>query len=455
MLRHEAMNTTKFEQQLIELITCGDWREFESCLSTVDDPNCYLNRVYPLCNHQHVTLLVLALNYGYVDALRAILDRFHPDLEVFNDVQLETSLGKSQFYQNVSILWIAAAKNNLELVQLLIQHGANVNYRSPKNSTALHSACYHGNMQMVCYLIKHGANVNIIRCDDETSLSLSIQRGHQALVFYLVDQLQCDVNMCPNQGRSPLHYAVEQKSAVLVQFLLEHGAKNQPTKSDRMSPLMWAAEERQRNLMAMLQTHVSLLEWIEAEEIYASAFVHSLLHDTNLDDLFECFKYPLKLRLQYQLPKLRPLTTKAIFGHRQECQTLDELERLRSNVDEMIIEAFLICERLLGLDHDQYHYSLSFQARLYYRKGNYRRALDSILYEIHLHQNCYSLVLSDRLRLLPDTIARLIQQSSISVEDVCTMLDLFDQGMQQESEHFDSNLIKSLVLIRAVGEVVY
>lgn len=58
-------------------------------------------------------------------------------------------------------LQIAANSNQMEVVKLLVDKGADVNYPHPITKlTALHLAAFNGNKDMVKYLISKGADLN-------------------------------------------------------------------------------------------------------------------------------------------------------------------------------------------------------------------------------------------------------------------------------------------------------
>ena len=59
-------------------------------------------------------------------------------------------------------LQMAANKNQLEVIKLLIDRGADLNYQHPLTKmSALHFAAYNGNKEIVNYLIAKGANKNL------------------------------------------------------------------------------------------------------------------------------------------------------------------------------------------------------------------------------------------------------------------------------------------------------
>lgn len=54
-------------------------------------------------------------------------------------------------------LWCAAAAGHLDIVKLLVSHGAKVNSTTKTNSTPLRAACFDGHFEIVKYLVAHGA----------------------------------------------------------------------------------------------------------------------------------------------------------------------------------------------------------------------------------------------------------------------------------------------------------
>lgn len=54
-------------------------------------------------------------------------------------------------------LWCAAAAGYIDIVKLLVSHGAKVNSTTKTNSTPLRAACFDGHLEIVKYLVAHGA----------------------------------------------------------------------------------------------------------------------------------------------------------------------------------------------------------------------------------------------------------------------------------------------------------
>jgi len=75
---------------------------------------------------------------------------------------LAANAGVNDLYFAWSALQIAANKGQLEVVKVLIDKGADINYQHPiSRNTALHLAALSNHPEVVKYLISKGADVNI------------------------------------------------------------------------------------------------------------------------------------------------------------------------------------------------------------------------------------------------------------------------------------------------------
>jgi ankyrin repeat protein len=103
--------------------------------------------------------------------------------------------------------------------------------------TALHAAAQEGRMNVVELLIKSGANVNARTPGGTTPLHLASDRNRLAVVNALL-AAKADPNLLDYRG-TPLHAALYQGNADLAIALLEHGADpNARSPYDGATPLM-------------------------------------------------------------------------------------------------------------------------------------------------------------------------------------------------------------------------
>lgn len=427
----------------------------EEYLSSVPHPLEYLNRVYDENDTQKRSLLTMACLNGHIDLMRMLIERFNPDLEIKNNILFGDGNKNKQMCIDVTVLWVAAAINNFEMVQLLVEHGANVNHTTKTNSTPLRSACYNGNLEMARYLIKNGADVHIAKENNDTNLAVSVYRKHLEMARYLVDELGFDVNVCDNDGRPPLYDAVNGGSLILAKFLLEHGARNFPAKCDQMTPLMWAAEKRQADIVDLIASYCPLIEQIESKELLASAIICSDGGIRDFEQAFEYISQALELRLIYNLPKILPTTTNSIFNHRQECQTLDQLNEIHADPTNLCIEALLIRERLLGPKNAEYRYSLRYHGAVLADNQEHIEGLPFWMYELELRQQHSIPIDSEHLRHFASMFSEMLSLSlPISIENLLTVMKITVEELKLQTNQFDFNIHTLIFLITITCQVI-
>ena len=444
----------EYDRLLLSAVHRGDVDTIQTCLSSLADPNVYMNRVYDEPNEQKCTLMVIACLNGYEDVVYMLLESFQPDLEVLNIIRIHNKDKKFELYQDLTVLWAAATINHFPIVKQLVEHGAHVNHRTNTNSTPIRCACYSGNIEMVRYLVEHGADINITKNNHETNLSLSVYCKHLHISTYLVDELGCNVNECDDDGRSALYFAVKCGSINMVQFLLNRGARNFPSNPDRMSPLMLAAERRRSDLVEEISAHCSVLEGTEAEELLGSAFASAEHGTCELEKAFEHLQLALKLRSYHHLPKsLRP-SADDIFEHRQECQTVEELEAIRFNSENMHLEALLVRERLLGPSNDEFRYSVVYRGAILADTGRYDQAVAFWMYEFALARQYAKPIIPEDLRQFVALFSDMMHHSfPIPIDALLTIVSTTVGEMSPNMEKLDYNLHTLLFLVTIVSQV--
>lgn len=74
---------------------------------------------------------------------------------------------------------------DINLVKYLVLEGANVNYRSDRNNTPLHTAALGGNLEIVSFLLRFKADTSAVNTDGHTPVMLAEMQGHDMLANYL------------------------------------------------------------------------------------------------------------------------------------------------------------------------------------------------------------------------------------------------------------------------------
>ena len=123
-------------------------------------------------------------------------------------------------------LHLAAFFGQVELANVLIDRGADVNARSTNSmkNTPLHAAAAGGNVQAVDLLLKRGADANATQEGGWTALHSAAQSGNRAMVETLIAQ-GADVNVRAANNQSPLDMALLKGHQEIVELLEQLGAK--------------------------------------------------------------------------------------------------------------------------------------------------------------------------------------------------------------------------------------
>ncbi|PIG84613.1 hypothetical protein AARAC_010916 [Aspergillus arachidicola] len=96
--------------------------------------------------------------------------------------------GEAQVDSYDSSLMAACAKGHNEIVQMLLQHGADVNTHDEFYGTALQAACYEGHDKVVEMLLEEGADVNRHGRFYGTALQAAYSGGHDRIVQFLLEK---------------------------------------------------------------------------------------------------------------------------------------------------------------------------------------------------------------------------------------------------------------------------
>ncbi|XP_063422906.1 ankyrin repeat and protein kinase domain-containing protein 1-like [Mytilus trossulus] len=186
-------------------------------------------------------------------------------------------------------LHYAVEVGNLDMVRILMKHGAPLNYSDNKGYQAIHIATQNGDTEMLNFLISHGANVSSAKtlkegytplhiaalcnqpqalevladgvgslnvqtkrqCDCLTSLHLATKNEYVDIVKILCEKGAC-LDLANLDGRSPLHYAADRGNLEILKILLNHGASIKIKDSSRRSILQYAVFSKSPECVQLL-----------------------------------------------------------------------------------------------------------------------------------------------------------------------------------------------------------
>jgi ankyrin repeat protein len=118
---------------------------------------------------------------------------------------------------------VSERSGNLEVAQLLLEHGADPSVRCKYGLDSLYMAILKGHQGLVHLLLKRGADPSALDDDGQTLLHVSSERGDLEVTQRLLE-LGVDVNSRNKQGRTSLQVAPWNDEQI-QQLLLQYGAQ--------------------------------------------------------------------------------------------------------------------------------------------------------------------------------------------------------------------------------------
>lgn len=119
-------------------------------------------------------------------------------------------------------LYSAVSNSEKEIVQMLLEAGADPNQKSKDKFSPLINACdkYRPNLEIIKLLFEYGADPNIQDNDGSTPLHIAVRNDSSEITELLLTN-GADPNIQDNMGNTPLHIPANYK---ISELLIKHGA---------------------------------------------------------------------------------------------------------------------------------------------------------------------------------------------------------------------------------------
>ncbi|KAJ5902932.1 hypothetical protein N7495_003460 [Penicillium taxi] len=137
------------------------------------------------------------------------------------------------------------------IVGFLIEKGANIEAIDKNGETPLHKASTLGKQKVVEFLIENGANIEAADVDGKTSLHNASISGFQDIVEFLIEN-GANIEAADVNGKTPLHKASTLGKQKVVEFLIEKGANIEATDKHGDKPLHKASILSEQNIVEFL-----------------------------------------------------------------------------------------------------------------------------------------------------------------------------------------------------------
>jgi ankyrin repeat protein len=123
-----------------------------------------------------------------------------------------------------TLLHEAVMKENLALISILLEHGADINAKNNMGESPLLFGCRKKKADAVYFLLAKGASEKVVDNFGETALHIAVGKNHQMIVERLLNR-GYDINAQSYHGNTPLHCAAYYGYTEIVKILLTNGAQ--------------------------------------------------------------------------------------------------------------------------------------------------------------------------------------------------------------------------------------
>ncbi|XP_064078532.1 protein fem-1 homolog C-like [Macrobrachium nipponense] len=334
--------------------------------------------------------LIEATSHGHLECVKYIVEELNVDME-----ELGSACISGLYAHGVPALWCAATLGHLQIVAYLLSRGANANVSTTSSMTPLRAACYQGFIDIARILVEHGAGPQIGLASTPVLSKIKftylihlpdarLRQWPSRLVKYLVD-VGANVNKKKTDGKSALHACAESGHLEVVKVLMNSNARVEVDRSG-ITPLIAASVLGDEKIVTYLTKirDIPIRERIDALELLGATFVDE---KNDMASAVRCWKLAMSRRyvdgsLTYPKATEDPGTCENI----KEITTLEQLEGIESNPDEIRVQALLVRERVVGLSHFRTLRHIRSRGFYYANKGDFKRCFGLWMHAVDVRQ---------------------------------------------------------------------
>ncbi|XP_012723981.2 ankyrin repeat domain-containing protein 50 isoform X1 [Fundulus heteroclitus] len=221
------------------------------------------------------TPLILAAQEGHLSTVKLLLDRRSPIdhraydghsalsaafLEGHTEVaELLMKRGADTDVRDAEgrpLLYLLVLEGRLNMATLVIEKGGvPLESRDPEGRTALHVASWQGCVEIVDLLLKHGANPNAQDTEGRPPVHSVAWTGHRKVGHRLLAANSVNIDLACHQGATALSIAAQEGHVDIVKMLLEKGANPNHIDKYGRSPVKVAGKHGHVTIVQLLENY--------------------------------------------------------------------------------------------------------------------------------------------------------------------------------------------------------
>ena len=240
-----------FRCVLNTFLTRRDLKAMKFILSAFPD---YIRRgIVSMEDNQGRVLLGQATLHGLADIVEYLLVECNaPTAQLVTDTSRMSSRFVDVFGEP---LWVACKLGHLNVVKLLVKHGASLEMPSSDSTRPLHIAAREERDEVAHYLVECGADINAATSKGQTPLFFA---SRDLSEFFIEHGAKVNHKSC--SGMSAMTQAVEANDVKKLKLLLEHGANLEKSSSNDVDCLTYAAICGKSKILSYLIKEADLQE---------------------------------------------------------------------------------------------------------------------------------------------------------------------------------------------------
>lgn len=187
-----------------------------------------------------------------IDTIDILMPTYHKHISDQNTTVLMHILSlKNDTFTTSQLLLTAALKGQVKIARILLDHNADVNGVSAGRKTPLRQALNH--LLMLELLIEHGANIENINKYNETLLETAVQYGAMKNIQFLINH---GASLTTRPGKEPLIiYAILNRCIQPIKLLLNKGVDVNERSTEGCAPLSVAVRNHCTASIPLLLAH--------------------------------------------------------------------------------------------------------------------------------------------------------------------------------------------------------
>ena len=316
-----------------------------------------------------------------VDMVKCLVKEWQADMEVFGRY-MDKRDGSPLF---VTPLWYAAVSNDMKMVELLLDLGADINAASNTGDSPVSYACFLNNVCIVKMLSMRGADVEKPNRFGETCLIIAAERSLELCQFLIDNGAKVNAQNS-SSGNTALHCAIISNNPDkedIVQLLIDHGSNTYIKNKNGDDAFQTAIIECQDSILRMLllKFEPPAGSWIKSYELLGACYANRIPSDN--EKALHFWEISFEIRKMNSCVDVPALQLNPIHLFDREVNTVEELHMLSQNYDFVRMRALLIFERILGPHHVNTISGLLGRGNLYMSNKEYRRGIDMHRYALH------------------------------------------------------------------------